>query len=94
MSCFIYIAECADGSLYTGYTNDVVKRIAAHNAGKGAKYTRSKLPVRAVYSEEYETKSEAVRREARIKQLKREEKLKLIAGQNGGHRIDARRVDE
>ncbi|MDR1245427.1 MAG: GIY-YIG nuclease family protein [Clostridiales Family XIII bacterium] len=79
MGHFIYIAECADGSLYTGYTNDVEKRIETHNEGKGAKYTRSRLPVRSVYTEEYATKSDAVKREALIKRLKRKEKLKLIA---------------
>jgi putative endonuclease len=85
MGCFIYIAECADGSLYTGYTNDVAKRIDAHNAGKGAKYTRARLPVRAVYSEEYATKGEAVRREAQIKRLRREKKLRLIANATPRH---------
>jgi putative endonuclease len=76
---FVYIALCADGTLYTGYANDVAKRIETHNAGKGAKYTRSRLPVRAVYTEACASKGEALRREDRIKRLKREKKLRLIA---------------
>ena len=76
---FVYIAECADGSLYTGYTNDVARRIKAHNDGKGAKYTRTRRPVRPVYTERYAKKEDAFRREAEIKQLRREKKLRLIA---------------
>lgn len=79
MSHFTYILECSDKSLYTGYTPDLEKRIATHNAGKGAKYTRGRLPVKLVYFEEYPTKEEAMHREYEIKQLKREEKLALIA---------------
>ena len=75
---YTYILSCADGSLYTGWTNDLDRRLAAHNAGKGGKYTRSRLPVRLVYHEEYETREEAMSREVRIKRLTREEKLKLI----------------
>lgn len=63
------MVRCADGSLYTGYALDPVKRAAAHNAGKGAKYTRSRLPVELVYTEQYETATEAHRREWQIKQL-------------------------
>lgn len=76
--CFVYIAECADGSLYTGWTVDLQKRIQQHNKGTGGKYTRSRLPVVLKYSEEYDTKSEAMKREAEIKSFTREEKLKLI----------------
>jgi putative endonuclease len=76
---FVYIAECADGTLYTGYTNDVAKRIKTHNDGKGAKYTRARLPVKPVYTEEYANKEEAFRREAQIKRLRRKNKLRLIA---------------
>jgi putative endonuclease len=75
---FVYIAECADGSLYTGYTNDVARRIEAHNAGRGAKYTKPRLPLKQVYAEGYATKEEALRREAQIKRLRREKKLCLI----------------
>lgn len=70
--------ECSDGSLYTGWTNNLEKRIAAHNNGKGAKYTRVRLPVKLVYYEEYEDKIEAMKREYEIKQLSRKEKVKLI----------------
>ena len=69
---------CHDGTLYCGYTNDLNKRIAAHNNKKGAKYTKTRLPVKLVYSEEFDNKSEAMKREWQIKQLDRKEKLKLI----------------
>ena len=75
---YTYIVECADGSLYCGWTNDLEKRIADHNAGKGAKYTKTRLPVKLVYHEEFNTKEEAMSREWHIKQLRREDKLKLI----------------
>ncbi len=75
---YTYIVECADGSLYCGWTNDLEKRIADHNDGKGGKYTRSRLPVKLVYFEKFETKEEAMSREWHIKELSREEKLKLI----------------
>ena len=75
---YTYIVECADGSLYCGWTNDLEKRISDHNDGKGGKYTRSRLPVKLVYFEEFETKEEAMSREWHIKELSREEKLKLI----------------
>lgn len=73
-----YILRCADGSLYTGWTNDLQRRVEAHNSGEGAKYTKSRLPVRLVYYEELETKKEAMRREWQIKHLTRAEKLLLI----------------
>ena len=79
---YTYIVECADGSLYCGWTNDLEKRIMDHNAGKGAKYTKTRLPVKLVYFEEFDTKEEAMSREWHIKQLRREQKLKLI-GSNG-----------
>ena len=78
MDNYIYILRCADGSLYTGWTNDLEKRLAAHQSGKGGKYTRARLPVELVYSERYDTKQTAMRREWEIKQLTREEKLALI----------------
>lgn len=71
--------ECRDGSLYTGWTNDLEKRLACHNAGKGGKYTASRLPVKMVYYEMFETKREAMSREYAIKQLSRKEKWNLIA---------------
>lgn len=75
---YVYILRCNDDSLYTGWTNDLDKRIKAHSNGKGAKYTKARLPVELVYFEEYENKVEAMRREYAIKQLKRKEKLMLI----------------
>ena len=78
MTAYAYIVECADGTLYSGWTNDLEKRVAAHNAGQGAKYTRSRLPVKLRYYEEFEDKIEAMRRESALKKLSRAEKLKLI----------------
>ena len=78
MSAYTYIVRCADGTLYTGWTNDVAKRVAAHNAGQGAKYTKSRRPVRLVYEEVFASKEEAMRREWQIKQLPRDRKLALI----------------
>lgn len=80
---YTYILECSDGSLYTGWTNDIEKRLKAHNAGQGAKYTKPRRPVALVYKETFETKEEAMRREYAIKRLTREEKLKLIAENRG-----------
>lgn len=74
---YTYILQCRDGTLYTGWTNDIEKRIKAHNEGKGAKYTRSRRPVKLVYCEEFETKEEAMKRECAIKRMRREEKEKL-----------------
>ncbi len=76
---YTYILKCADGTLYCGWTNDLEKRIKAHNDGKGAKYTRSRLPVILVYCEVFETSVEAQRREYQIKQLTRAQKQALIA---------------
>lgn len=76
---YTYILECSDGTLYTGWTNDIEKRLKTHNGGKGGKYTRSRLPVKLVYLEEFETPNEARSREWHIKKLSREEKLKLIS---------------
>ncbi|MBR4413292.1 MAG: GIY-YIG nuclease family protein [Lachnospiraceae bacterium] len=75
----MYILECADNTLYTGYTNDLENRLKAHNEGKGAKYTKSRLPVKLVYSETFDDKKEAMSREWFIKhRLTREEKLEII----------------
>ncbi|AYD41230.1 GIY-YIG nuclease family protein [Clostridium fermenticellae] len=76
---YVYILECKDGTFYTGYTNDLEKRIKTHNSGRGAKYTRCRLPVRIVYSEAYESRSEAMKREYFIKQLSRQAKIKLMS---------------
>ncbi|KHM53133.1 methyltransferase [Anaerovibrio lipolyticus] len=78
MRAFTYILECADGTLYTGYTTDMEKRLSTHNSGKASKYTRSRLPVKLVYLEECIDKETAMSREWHIKQLSRVEKLKLI----------------
>ena len=74
-----YILCCADGSLYTGWTNDLAGRIRTHNAGKGGKYTRARLPVELVYREEFESKEAAMSREWHLKRMTRQEKLRLIA---------------
>lgn len=82
MQYFVYLLKCADGSLYTGFTVDLEARVKTHNAGKGAKYTRSRLPVELVYCEEFETEHEARSREWHLKKFSREEKLALIGGVN------------
>jgi len=79
---YTYILECKDGTYYTGWTNDLQKRVADHNAGKGAKYTRSRLPVKLVYHETFQTKEEAMRREYEIKQLNKTKKRKLMEKSN------------
>ena len=75
---YIYILKCADGTYYTGWTTDPARRLAVHNSGKGAKYTRSRLPVYLVYIESFETKSDALKRECEIKKMSRAEKELLI----------------
>ena len=79
MACVVSMLQCGDGSLYTGSTTDLNRRLAAHSSGRGAKYTRSRLPVELVYWEEVPDWSAALRREAAIKHLTRSEKLALIA---------------
>lgn len=79
---YTYIVRCADGTLYTGWTNDLKKRIKAHNSGKGAKYTKTRRPVELVYFEHFATKEEAMSREYHIKQLKRAQKQALIDEMN------------
>jgi putative endonuclease len=74
----VYILRCGDGTLYTGWTNDLEKRLRTHAAGKGAKYTRARLPVTLVYTEVFETEHEARSRECGIKRLTRSQKLSLI----------------
>ncbi len=75
---YTYIVKCSDETLYTGWTNNLKKRLEAHNSGKGAKYTKNRRPVELVYFEEYDTKQEAMQREYAIKQLSRQKKLALI----------------
>ncbi len=79
---YAYMVRCADKSLYTGWTNDLEKRIAAHNAGKGAKYTKSRLPVELVYYEAFATKQEAMSREWHLKKLTRAQKEMLVKEKN------------
>lgn len=75
---YTYILRCADNTLYCGYTTKLEKRVSAHNGGKGAKYTKSRLPAILVYSEEFDNKSDALKREWHIKKMTRQEKLKLL----------------
>ena len=75
---YTYIVKCSDETLYTGWTNNLKKRLEAHNSGKGAKYTKNRRPVELVYFEEYDTKQEAMKREYAIKQFTRKEKLALM----------------
>lgn len=75
---YVYVLSCADDTYYTGYTTDPERRLAEHNAGEGAKYTRGRTPVDLVYCERYDTKSEAMSREYEIKQLRREAKTRLV----------------
>ncbi len=86
---YTYIVRCKDDSLYCGWTNDLEKRIASHNAGTGAKYTRNRHPVTLVYYETFETKEEAMRREYAIKQLSRTQKLELITKSNGNQSFNS-----
>ena len=79
---YVYMLRCVDGSLYTGWTDDLERRTKAHNEGKGGRYTRSHRPVELVYSEELPSKSAAMRRECEIKSFKRDEKQKLLEGKN------------
>ena len=83
---YTYMLRCKDGTYYTGYTNDLEKRIKAHNEGKGARYTKGRGPVELVYYEEYEEKSPAMRREWDIKQLSRNAKEELIVRKQRGIR--------
>ena len=75
---YVYILKCRGGTLYVGSTNDIKKRVEAHNTGKGAKYTRGRLPVKLKYSEAFATKGEALKREAQLKGFSRAQKLSLL----------------
>ena len=85
--------RCGDGSLYTGWTNDLEKRVRAHSEGKGSKYTRTHRPVELVYTERFATKQEAMSREFHIKRMTREEKLRLIEKARSGESGRERRQD-
>lgn len=78
MIYYVYILRCGDGSFYTGWTNDLKKRLTAHQEGRGAKYTRGMGPLQLVYTEEFDNKSEAIKREYHIKKMSRKEKETLI----------------
>ena len=78
MAAFVYMLRCKDGSLYTGWTNDLEHRLAMHSSGRGAKYTRGRGPLELVYSEELPDTEAALRRECAIKKLRREQKLALL----------------
>ncbi len=80
---WVYILDCADGSLYTGYTVDLRRRVALHNAGKASRYTRSRVPVALAYAEESPSLSGALKREIAIKKMSRSEKLLLCSGPGG-----------
>jgi len=75
---YVYIVKCADGTYYTGYTNDLERRIEQHNIGEGAKYTKGRRPVELVHSERFKSKSKAMQREYKIKQLTRGKKIEII----------------
>ena len=75
---WVYVLECSDSSFYTGYTTDVERRVAEHDAGEGAKYTRGRTPVELVHTEQFDTRSAAMSREHEIKQLRRREKERLV----------------
>ena len=82
MFWYVYILRCGDGTLYTGITDDIPRRLAAHRSGKGAKYTRGRGPLELVYQEQVPDKSAALRREIQIKRLRRAEKERLMKSQN------------
>ncbi len=86
----VYILRCRDGSLYTGITTDLARRLRAHAAGRASRYTRSRLPVRLVHSEPQPSRSMALKREAAIKQLPRRTKLELVNPPSGGERSGPR----
>ena len=87
MTWIIYIVECSDGSLYTGITNDLARRVEEHGTGKGAKYTKHRGPVTVRYTEQQDSKGAALTREASIKSLRRGDKLALIAAQSPTERM-------
>ena len=93
MGWFVYMLRCGDGSLYTGCTNDLVRRVAAHQSGRGAKYTRSRLPVSLVYREEAVDQSAALRREVAIKRLSRLQKFALIEREEQRSMAEMRRKE-
>ena len=89
---YTYILKCKDGSLYTGWTKDLEKRICDHNAGKGAKYTKARRPVELAYFEAFQTKEEAMKREYAIKQMPRRKKIELLASGRDENSHDVKKV--
>lgn len=81
---YTYMVRCKDGTLYTGWTNNIERRMEAHNSGTGAKYTKSRRPVKLVYCEEFQTKEEAMKREYAIKHMEKKEKEKMVLRWNEG----------
>lgn len=79
----VYVLRCADGTLYTGISNDVARRVDLHNQGRGARYTRGRLPVRLVYQEEAGSRAAATRREAAVKRMPRTAKIQLVTQSQG-----------
>ncbi|TLS35096.1 GIY-YIG nuclease family protein [Pseudalkalibacillus caeni] len=90
---YVYMLECADGTYYTGYTNQLEKRLSLHQRGKGAKYTRGRSPVELVYKNAFRSKGEALKEEYRIKQLTRKQKEQLIREGNNAYE-DATELSE
>ena len=86
---YMYVVECRDGSYYTGYTTDVKKRIAVHNSGKGAKYTRARLPVKLIYAEGFDSKEEAMSAEALLKRKKRPQKESYLNDNQNKNLVNA-----
>jgi putative endonuclease len=80
--CYCYIVECVDGTYYTGWTTDPERRLAMHNKGRGAKYTKMRLPVKLVYVEEQPDRRSAMKRELAIKKMRKDGKMKLIGGKS------------
>lgn len=78
MKWYVYLLKCSDDSIYTGYTHDLENRLSTHNQGKGAKYTRSRLPVVLLHREEFDLKSDALKRECAIKKMSRRQKMTLV----------------
>jgi putative endonuclease len=90
---WVYIVQCRDGTYYTGYTNDLEKRIDLHNSGNGAKYLRSRIPVKLVYAKEYHYYKNALRRERNIKKMTREQKERLIRIYNENNNQNQKDMD-
>ena len=86
---YMYVVECCDGSYYTGYTTDVKRRVAIHNSGKGAKYTRARLPVKLIYAEGFDSKEEAMSAEALLKRKKRPQKESYLNDNQNKNLVNA-----